>query len=67
MRKPLNCRLALLLQPRHPRSRALAREGGMMGEYVNSDKIRDTSPEGAIGKLLGEGLLGVPHMRDIVS
>ena len=45
-----DCRLALLPQPRYPRSRALARGGGKVGDYVNSDRIRDTSPEGVYVK-----------------
>lgn len=64
---PRGRRLALLLQPRYPHSRALGREGGMVGECVNSDKIRDTSPEGSIGKFPGEGRVSAPHRRDIVS
>ena len=64
---PRGRRLALLLQPRHPHSRVLGREGGMVGGYANSDKTRDTSPEGSIGEIPGEGRVSVPHRRDIVS
>jgi len=39
----------------------------MVDECVNSGRIRDTSPEGSIGKILGEGWLSAPHTRDIVS
>jgi hypothetical protein len=39
----------------------------MVGECVNSDRIRDTSPEGSIGKVPGEYLVSAPHRQDTVS